>query len=167
MSTARRLLIILGVTAALVITALPAHAETVTRRDRANDAAARVDITRARYTYRPARISVLARIPHLGRAGDASLSITRFDVFEAGYVLRITKRVGQPPRVRLFFFDHFSLNRRRCQGSSGAWGSRSIRLSVPTRCLHGHARPNVFAQFGISRGRQLDRAPAVRRLGRG
>jgi hypothetical protein len=139
----------------------------VTRRDRADDAVARIDIAGARYSYRPARISALARIPDLGRAGDASLSITRFEVFEAGYVLRITKRAGQRPRVRLFFFDHFSLNRRRCNGIRGGWRDRAIRLSVPTRCLRGHARPQVFAQFGISRGRHLDRAPAVRRLSRG
>jgi hypothetical protein len=167
MRVARRLLLILGVTVAMLLTVLPAQADTVTRRDRANDAAERVDVTRARYTHRPARISALARIPNLGRAGDASLSITRFEVFEAGYVLRITKRAGQRPRVRLFSFDHFSLNRRRCKGISGTWRARSIRLGVPTRCLRGHARPKVFTQFGISRGRQLDRAPAVRRLSRG
>lgn len=166
MGPAPRLLMVFGVTASLVLSALPAHAETVTRRDRANDAAARVDVTRANYTYRPLRISAHARIPNLGRAGDASLSITRFEVFDAGYVLRITKRAGQPPRVRLFFFDHFSLNRRRCQGISGVWGDRSITLGVPTRCLRGHARSTVLTQFGISHGHQLDRAPAVRRLSR-
>ena len=150
----------------LVLVGSPAVAETVVDKDSVDDAPAWIDITRARYTYNSDRAKVIARIPDLGRAGEAALSITRFEVFEAGYVVRIIKRRGERATVGLYFFDHFDLNKRKCDGVSGTWGDSYVRLSVPTDCLDGHAKRNVFAQFGIQRGQKVDRAPAVRRLAR-
>lgn len=146
---------------------LTAHAETTVRQDRRDDAPARIDVARARYSYGPDRVTVLARIPNLGRRGDASFSFTRFEVFEAGYVVRIVKRAGQAPRVGVYYFDHFGLSRRPCARVSGRWAQDSIRLVAPTPCLQGHARERAFVQFGIRAGRSVDRAPAVRRLSRG
>ncbi|UMG91331.1 hypothetical protein [Nocardioides sp. TF02-7] len=112
-------------------------------------------------------VRVLADVPDLGRRGSAALSISRFSIFEAGHVLRIMKRPGQSPRVRLFYFNHFDLEPRRCRAVSGAWDEDQVRLRVARRCLGDDARERVFVQFGIQRGQSVDRAPAVRRLPRG
>jgi hypothetical protein len=152
----------------LVGGSLPAaQADTVRRQDATGDAPAVIDIRTADYTHSDRRVSVVAVIPDLGDRGRAALSITRFTIFEAGYVVRIKKRAGSPPRVRLLFFDHFGLEPRECAAVSGRWGEDRIRLSVARACLDGHARNRVFVQFGIVRGDDVDRARAVRRLERG
>jgi hypothetical protein len=157
-----------AVTALLCLTLLgtPAQAATVVKEDRANDAPARIDIRRVTYAYGDGQVKVRARIPQLGRAGKADLSITKFEIFEAGYVLRIAKWRGERARVRLYYFDHFSLNRRRCDGIAGQWNDANIRMTVPTECLTGHARRRIRVQFGIQHRQDIDRAPAVRRLAR-
>ena len=147
--------------------ALPAQAETKVKQDREGDAPAAIDVTRARYSHGETHVRVTARISALGRVGEAALSISRFEIFEAGYVVRIIKHRGKPARVGLFYFDHFDLEKRACDDVSGTWGRTAIRLKVARECLVGHARPRVFAQFGIQRGQEVDRAPAVPRLARG
>ncbi|MGB0101049.1 MAG: hypothetical protein WBP61_12295 [Nocardioides sp.] len=143
-----------------------ASAETVRRDDARGDAPARIDVSRATYTHSQDRVRVVARIPELGRAGKASLSISKFEVFEAGYVVQIKKRAGEPPRTKLLYFNHFDLERRRCADVSGTWKRHRVSLSVARTCLTGHQRRQVFAQFGIQRGSRVDRAPAVKRLDR-
>jgi hypothetical protein len=154
------------VVATLAVGAAPADAETVGRDDPRQDAPANIDVTHATYTHSQDRVGVVARIPDLGRAGTAALSISRFGIFEAGYVVQIHKRAGEAPRTRLLFFNHFDLEPRRCDDVSGTWGEHQVTLSVARSCLTGHAREHVFAQFGIQRGDQVDHAPAVRRLNR-
>ena len=86
--------------AALVVTAAvvaPAAAETVERDDRRGDAPASIDVVHATYSHTHSRVRVVVRVPDLGRGGVADLSISRFELFELGYVLRITNRPGQPP----------------------------------------------------------------------
>ncbi|WP_243056262.1 hypothetical protein [Nocardioides sp. SR21] len=144
----------------------PASAETVRRDDSRNDAPARIDVSRATYTHAQEQVRVVARIPNLGRGGTAALSISRFEIFEAGFVVEIKKRAGKPPRTRLFFFNHFDLEPRRCDAVTGTWGRRRVSLSVDRACLDGHARERVFTQFGIQSGAHVDRAPAVKRLRR-
>ena len=144
----------------------PAHAEEVRRTDAHGDAPASIDITNARYTHGKTRVSVVATIPRLGRAGQASLSISRYSIFEAGYVVLVKKRAGEAPRVRLAYFNHFELEPRRCSSLSGKWSNGQIRLGVARSCLKGHIRERVFVQFGGQRGSNVDRAPAVRRLAR-
>ena len=144
----------------------PAYAETKVKPDPSDDAPSGIDITRARYTHGDGRVKVFARVPALRDSGEASLSISRFEIFEAGYVVLIKKRLGEPARVRLYFFNHFDLEKRDCDGVSGRWGETSIRLSVPRSCLEGHATHRVFAQVGVSLGEQVDLAPAARRLAR-
>lgn len=164
---ATRVLVAAVTAMGLTLVGSPADAETKVRQDETGDAPAKIDVTRVRYSYGDDRVKAVARIPDLGRRGEAALSISRFEVFEAGYVVRIRKRLGKPARVSLLYFDHFDLHPRECDGLSGAWRDSSIRLSVATSCLRGHARPRIFTQFGIQRGDDVDRAPAVRRLARG
>lgn len=164
---AARLAIMMAVVLIASLGASAAHAETRGKSDRVQDAPATIDITRARYSHSDDQVRVRARIPDLGPAGVATLAITRFEIFEAGYVVRMVKRVGKPARVRLLFFDHFDLHKRECDGVVGSWNDRSVRLAVSRSCLEGHAKPRVFVRFGIQRGRAVDRAPAVRRLPRG
>lgn len=157
----------LGVIVLAVAMGLPsggAVAETKTRTDTVGDAPSGIDVATARYSHTSRRVAVRATIPDLQPHGTASLSVTRFEVFEAGYVVEIVKRRSRAPRTRLLFFDHFDTTKRRCAGVSGHWGRASIRLSVPLRCLRGHQEPEVFVQFASSDGRRVDRAPAVRRL---
>lgn len=156
------LLILVGVSLA----APPAYAETKVKPDPAGDAPSGIDITRARYTHGDGRVKVFARVPALRRSGEATLSISRFGIFEAGYVVMIKKKLGEPGEVALYYFDHFGLEKRDCDGVSGTWGETSIRMSVPRSCLEGHAPRRVFAQVGISLGEQVDLAPAARRLAR-
>lgn len=144
----------------------PAHAATVVRDDRSGDAPARIDITAARYSHGDGVVKVLARIPNLGRAGDASLSVSSFDIFEAGYVVRILKRAESRPRVSLLYFDHFDTHRRKCDRVRGRWLDTAIRLSVPVTCLKEHGTRRVFVQFGIVHRGDLDRARPVRNLPR-
>ncbi|MFC7496772.1 MULTISPECIES: hypothetical protein [unclassified Nocardioides] len=150
----------------MVGAAAPASAETVVRDDPTGDAPERIDVTRARYTHTDDQIRVVARVPELGDAGTAALSISRFGIFEAGYVVQIRKRPDEQPRARLLFFNHFDFEPRRCADVSGTWGQRRVTLVVDRSCLTGHARRHVFAQFGIQHGQQVDRASAVRRLAR-
>jgi hypothetical protein len=150
----------------ILLVAGPANAAVVTRVDRQGDAPRAIDIASARYSYGNGQVTVRASIPALGGSGAASLSISRFVFFEAGHIVRIVKRVGQPARVSLHFFDHFTVKRRACTGVAGSWNDRSITLRVPISCIKGDATPQIFVQFGIQRGDRVDRAPAVRRLAR-
>lgn len=151
---------------AATVAAAPVHADTRSRTDPAGDAPPGIDITRARYSYEDGHVSVRARVPGLADVGKAELSISRFEIFEAGYVVRLVKRAGQPPRTRLFFFDHFDLTRRPCDDVAGSWRAGTVRLSVAASCLQGHARRRAFTQVALVRGEDLDFAPEVRRLAR-
>lgn len=154
------------VVAGACLAAPRAHAETKVKPDPSGDGPAAIDITRARYTHGDGRVKVFARVPALGRAGEATLSISRFEIFEAGYVVRLDKRPGEPAEVGLYYFNHFDLEKRDCDDVSGTWGETSIRLSVARSCLEGHAPRRVFAQVGIAKGEQVDFAPAATRLAR-
>lgn len=149
--------------------ALPADAQTVVRPDPRGDAPDRVDVTRAAYAHGQHRVRVIARTPALGTAGTADLLVSRYEIFEAGYVVRIRQRRDEPVRLVLLHFDHFDLKRVACDGLSGAWGPRRIRLSVPRSCLTGHATNRVFAQLFVAfgSGEQFDEVRAVKRLRRG
>ncbi|MBA2952774.1 hypothetical protein GON03_22375 [Nocardioides sp. MAH-18] len=156
-----------AVAAALVATAAPSSADTVRRKDPLGDAPASIDIASATYTHADQHLRVVARIPDLGSRGTAALSLSKFGIFEAGYVVQIRKRPGQPPRTRLLFFDHFDLRPRACDDLTGTWRRQTVTLAVARSCLTGHAQRRMFAQFGIQRGVEVDRAPAVTRLRRG
>ena len=145
----------------------PASAETKVKDDQLGDAPAAIDITRARYVHNDDAVIVVAKIPDLGGAGEAQLAVSRFEIFEAGYVVRLIKRRGEPATVGLFYFDHFDLLERDCDAVEGAWRAHSIRIEVSRDCLKGHKRDVVFAQVATIRGEKVDRAPAVRRLARG
>ena len=75
---------------------VPAHAETRVKSDRLADVPDVIDISGVRYTHGNERIRVTAQIPHLGSAGEAALSISKFEIFEAGYVVSIVKQHGKP-----------------------------------------------------------------------
>lgn len=160
------LVVILGVLLAATLVT-PARADTVHRTDAKDDARPVIDIHGVDYSHDRRRVRAIADIPDLGRSGSASLSITRFTIFEAGYVIQIRKRSGLAARVRLYYFNHFDLEPRRCAAVSGRWGQDQIKLGVARRCLDGHIRNRLFVQFGIKRGESVDRAPAVRRIERG
>lgn len=149
--------------------ATPATAETVVRRDPRGDAPDRIDTTRAAYAHGEHRVRVVARVPKLGKAGTADLLVSRYEIFEAGYVVRIRERRDKPARLRLLHFDHFDLVPVACEGLSGSWGQRRVRLSVPRSCLTGHATNRVFTQLFIAfgSGEQFDEVRAVKRLRRG
>lgn len=166
----RKTLAAIGLLSVLLGTLLPApsaHADSERRRDARNDAPDVIDIWSATYTHSERRVSVEAVIPELGREGSASLSVTQYTTFEAGYVVQISKRADQRARVGLYYFNHFDLEPRRCSEVSGTWGKGRIRLAVPLRCLRDDAGQHVFVQFGIQRGESIDRAAAVRQLERG
>lgn len=149
--------------------AAPASAQTVVRDDPRGDAPARIDVTKVRYAHLSDRVRVAARIPGLGRSGTADFLVSRFEIFEAGYVVRIRQPKVGPAKVSLLYFDHFDLKKRTCKGVSGSWGSGVVRLKVPRSCLKGHATKRVFAQFFIAfgaGGERFDEAPAVKRLRR-
>jgi hypothetical protein len=162
-----KLIVLLAVSLLLVAAvAAPASAEKIRRVDARGDAPQAIDIWSARYSHGVHRVSVVASLPDLGQRGRASLSISKFEIFEAGYVALIKKRPGAAPQVRLTFFNHFDLEPRECPGLTGSWASARVKLSVPRSCLDDHAQERVFAQFGIQRGSEIDRARAVRRLDR-
>ncbi len=159
-------LVTVMVTLVIAAPAGTAHAESRSKGDPADDAPASIDLRRVAYGYTDGTVSVKARVPDLGKSGRADLSITRFMVFEAGYVLRIVKHRGSGPKVGLYYYDHFSLERRACTGLGGRWKKPVIALSVPTGCLRGHARRRIRVQLGAQRGSNIDRAPAIRHLER-
>jgi len=146
--------------------AAPASAQTVTREDRVGDAPASIDITRVRYAHLSDRVRVAARIPQLGDAGTADFLISRFEIFEAGYVARIRKTKDREARVSLLYYNHFDLTKRTCKGLTGMWEADKIRLKVPRSCLKGHRTKYVSTQFVIARGEPFDEAPLVKRLRR-
>jgi len=151
--------------------AAPASARTVVREDPRGDAPARIDVTRVRYAHEKSYVRVAARIPDLGPAGVADFLVSRFDIFEAGYVARIRKPRGKAPKVALLYFDHFDLKKQKCKGVTGNWSGEVVRLKVPRTCLkvRGHAANRVFTQFVITygSGERFDEAPAVLGLRRG
>lgn len=155
-----------AVVASLLAVTPAATAETEVRKDRSGDAPAAIDIEEVDYVYGNGRVSVVASIPDLGRSGRADLTVTRFDTFEAGYVLRIVKRSGDPAKIRLYYFDHFDLDRRRCNDLGGKWRGGGLSIGVPVDCLSGHARRSIRTQVTSAKGREYDRAPAVARLAR-
>ncbi|HXH79757.1 hypothetical protein [Nocardioides sp.] len=132
--------------------------------DETGDAPRGIDIDSARYSHANEEVAVVARVPDLQRMGSASLSISRFEIFEAGYIVRIIKTRGRPAQTALLYFDHFDATERACDGVRGRWGRSRIRLVVPTECLRGHRTSSLFAQFGISHAERVDHAPAVVRL---
>jgi hypothetical protein len=142
-----------------------AAGSTQTTKDPRGDAPSRIDITKVTYTYDASHVSVEARIPRLGATGDASLSISPLQVFEAGYVARAERKTGGVLAVGLYYFDHFALRKRKCAGIEGTWGSGRIGISVPVTCLvEGFPSSRAFVQFAIGDGGELDRARAVKRL---
>ena len=96
--------------------AAPASAQTVDRNDPAGDAPARIDITKVRYTHESDRVRVSAKIPDLGKSGTADFLVSRYEIFEAGYVVRIRQHRDQPAKVSLLYFDHFRPEEAHLQG---------------------------------------------------
>ena len=110
-----RLMAIVPVLAAvLVVQPAIAVADSAARPDSRNDAPARIDISRVQYQHRVHRVSTRVRIPDLGRTGRVALAISRFDVFEAGYVAIVRRRSDGSVSRRLGYFDHFETTPRRC-----------------------------------------------------
>lgn len=134
--------------------------------DPQGDAPPAYDVRAVRYAHSDARVLAVARVPALGNRGKAQLSVTNFTVFEAGYVGQITRRPGQAPRIKLYYFDHFDLQPRVCAGIDGSWGDTRIRISIPKNCMEGDVADahRLFVQFAAGRGGDFDLAPAVRRL---
>ena len=157
-------LVVVAIVAVWGLATLPAHADSEHRQDARGDAPPVIDVRGVEYSHGTRLVRARAHVPGLGRRGSASISISRFAIFEAGYVLQIKKRLGMPARLRFGFFNHFDLEPRQCSGASARWGDRGISLSVPRSCLEGHRTHRLFVQFGLQRGRDIDRAPAVRRL---
>ena len=60
-----------GCTAALALTASPAGADARTRTDARRDAPASIDISRATYRHTGSRVSTTIRVPDLGKRGRA------------------------------------------------------------------------------------------------
>ncbi|GAA3530035.1 hypothetical protein AFL01nite_00400 [Aeromicrobium flavum] len=151
--------------------AAPAAADSATRRDPSGDAPARIDITKVRYSHLSDRVRVSAKIPELGRSGTAELTVSQYEIFEAGYIVRIRKHRGEKARVALLYFDHFDVKKQKCRGVSGTWGEQVIRLKVPRSCLkkRGHATEELtlqlFTSFGTT-GEQVDEAPQATSLPR-
>ncbi|KAA1420111.1 hypothetical protein FE697_019745 [Mumia zhuanghuii] len=158
-----------GCAAALVLAAPPAAADERVREDRRDDAPASIDIARVTYRHTETRVAARIRVPELGRKGRASLAISRFGVFEAGYVAVVRKRPGDRTTTRLLFFDHFDAHPRSCDGLRGSWrrATGTIRISVPRTCLEGHRTRKVYVAARTIRGSSLDDARPVRRLARG
>ena len=89
--------------------AAPASARTVVRDDPAGGAPARIDITKVRYSHLSDRVRVAAKFPDLGKSGTADFLVSRFEMFEAGHVVRIRQHRDGPAQVSLLYFDHFRL----------------------------------------------------------
>lgn len=166
MLTARRIAACFTLITALVLAGSGvALADTAIKKDPRGDAPAKIDVTKATYTYDSQTVSVDARIPALGNRGDAALSISQFAIFEAGYIGRIQREPGSAPKVGLFYFDHFTTKKQKCDGITATWRKGHITIDVPVTCLvNGFPSAQVFVQFGIVSGNGLDRAPAIRRL---
>jgi hypothetical protein len=140
----------------------PADGATKTRSDPEGDAPARVDVTEARYRYGDDRTAVVITVPELGDVGRVYLRISRYEIFEAGYVLRLRKKAGEEPRVRLLYYDHFDVEPRACAAKGGSWGDDTIRMRVSTDCLDGHARRRAFLDLSTALGEQFDEVAKVR-----
>ena len=153
-------LAVLGLVSPFLLSA-PAHAATKVKDD-PDDAPARIDITKVRYTYGDGTVRVSGTVPELGDFGRGYLTISRYEVFEAGYVLRIIKKAGEEPRVRLLYFDHFDLEPSACSRTAGSWGDQRIRMRVSTDCLDGHARPRTYLRLTTAKGEELDEGPVAR-----
>ncbi|WP_370614319.1 hypothetical protein [Mumia sp. Pv 4-285] len=155
--------------AALALSSAPASAEERSRTDRAGDAPARIDLTHVSYRHTEARVSARIRVPDLGRRGRASLAVSRFGIFEAGYVAVVRKKPGRPATTRLLFFDHFDTTPRQCDGLRGSWkrATGTVSISVPRACLDGHRTRKVYVAARTMRGSSFDDARPVRRLARG
>lgn len=107
-------------------------------------------------------------MPHLDGPARASLAISKFTIFEAGYVAIVRKTASGEVSKRLFYFNHFELVPRKCK-VSGSWNERasSVRIAVPRKCLKHHKKNRLYVAARTIRGKKFDDAPAVRRLERG
>jgi hypothetical protein len=155
-------------TAVLALLPASASAETVVRRDARNDAPAGIDITRVAYAYSARRVAATVRVPELARTGRMGLSISRFEVFEAGYVAIVRRSSDGTVSARLLYFDHFDATPRPCD-VDGTWSRDAgvITVSVPVGCLDGHRRQRIYTAARTLRRDLIDDAPVVRRLSRG
>lgn len=153
--------VVLGLMGPLFLAA-PAEGASKTRSDPAEDAPARVDVTEARYSYGDNRTSVVITVPELGDAGRVYFRVSRYEIFEAGYVLRLRKQAGEEPRVRLLYYDHFDIKPRACSAKGGSWGDDTIRMRVSNDCLDGHARRRAFMDLSTATGEQFDEVAKVR-----
>ena len=158
------------VAAACTLALVPgsASAATALRSDRRGDAPKSIDITRTTYRHAPARVSVKIRARALDGPGRAELAISKFTIFEAGYVARVKKKANGRVSKRLFYFNHFRLVPRSCK-VSGVWNERrsTVRISVPRRCLKHHRKNRLYVAAMTVHGKKFDKARAVRRLKRG
>lgn len=154
----------------LAVAGLPStvNADSVGRVDARNDAPAGIDITRVEYRHHAHRVSARVRVPDLARTGRVSLAISKFDVFEAGYVAVVRRRSDGTVSRRLTYFNHFDTTPRSCR-VRGTWDRSDgvVTVSVPRRCLDGHRRERIYTAARALRGGVFDDAPSVRRLQRG
>lgn len=155
---------------AVLLAVLPAtaSADTTIRRDPRNDAPAGIDITRVRYSYTDNRVSTRVRVPELADSGRIGLSISRYSIFEAGYVAVVRRRSDGTTSRRLLYYNHFDTTPRRCD-VDGSWNSSTgiVRVSVPRSCLENHRTPRIYVAARVLRGQRFDDAPPARRLPRG
>lgn len=144
-----------------------ASAETAVKRDQRNDAPAGIDITRVAYAYSDQRVAATVRVPELGATGRMGLSISRFEVFEAGYIAVVRRTADGTVSARLLYFDHFDTTPRPCD-VDGTWSRAAgvITVSVPVSCLRRHRTEQIYTSARTLRGERFDDAPAVPRLSR-
>ena len=154
-------------TAVLALLPASASAETVVRRDARNDAPAGIDITRVAYAYSARRVAATVRVPELARTGRMGLSISRFEVFEAGYIAVVRRTSDGTVSARLLYYDHFDTTPRPCD-VEGSWSraAGAITVGVPVSCLRRHRTEQIYTSARTLRGERIDDAPAVRRLSR-
>lgn len=164
----RTLALTLLITAILSVLPASAAADTATRRDPRGDAPAGIDIVRSHYRHAVRSVSARVYLPALSDTGSVSLAISRFDVFEAGYVAVVRRRADGTVSRRLLYFDHFDYLPRRCD-VGGRWNRDTgvVTVKVPRRCLDDHRRPRLYLGARAYKRNRVDVAPPVLRLRRG
>lgn len=142
------ILVTTATAAALLVGVVPAEAARVGVDDPRGDAGAATDVTRLAVDNQRRRVVAVLTVPRLALPAVSELvvGIVPQDGGRDGYWTAVASRAreGAPLRRRL----RFGLSATvpvRCDGLAVRFRARSVRVSVPRRCLGGRGPDRFFA----------------------
>ena len=155
----------------MLMSALPAEADSRTKSDPSGDAQSHLDVTSATYRNAARRVSVLLTVPDLKDTGTARLLIRPPRDGDGSLVAKLTKRADGSLQKRFFVGTVVGDDPARCKFAASWMARRSqVHISVPWKCitrLGGDYFGRGKLNLGAVTGHYKDYVTAASRIPRG